>query len=705
MNALKVGHKLSIGFGVLLLLIGISSFSGYSGINSLQRDIFAIGSEEAPLVNTADQMKLSLMTGRNAMEEFKGATAVMFGGDKLQDIKSSLDKFESTVIDFDKSADLILRGGTSNSNTKVYATDNPKLAAEVRKADEIHNQKFQPAARQMIQAGNKLAASYNEKQIALASLKNAFNAILVDADNTETLIYQNADKSNVEQYVGLIDAAMELKVSIQQSFLVIESVMVKNQKITADLLQEYKDTIAQFDQIVVALLEGGEMDGTYISPLINTQAVNQIKNLDEKHEKFQNLVTNLIAIQSSLFTNSLLADKAMTQLDEMGDLTSTHLDRVKQLAEEEMNSAIADSDKTSQQSVIILLSTTLVSLVIGAVLGRMITLSIVRPLGCEPSQMEAMARDIADGNLTNQIELNSDHRGAYKAMVEMTNNLRELVGHISQSCNTLLIATEETATISEQTQNGVNNQQRETDQVATAMNQMTSTVHEVARNASETASATKNANEETEAGYTMVIDTITAIQNVADKIDQTAISIQSLEKNSIEITSVLDVIRGIADQTNLLALNAAIEAARAGEQGRGFAVVADEVRNLAQRTQSSTSDIQSMIETLQAGTQAVVKEMHEAVTLSQTSGVQASSAGDSLDSIRKAIVLINNMNTQVATSSEEQSVVAEQINQSIVNISAVGEQTAAGAESASTANGKVAEMAAELQAQISIFKL
>ena len=702
MNGLKVSHKLSIGFGILLLLIGVSSFSGYLGIHSLQRDIFSIGSEEAPLVNTADKMKLSLMTGRNAMEEFKGATAIILGEDNTQDIQSSLAVFESTIADFDKSASLILQGGNSDSNSIIYPTDNPELAEEVRKADEIHNQQFQPAARQMIQAGNQLTESYKEKQTALIALRAEFSAILELADKAETLIYQLNDKNNIDQYVGLIDAAMELKVSIQQSFLIMESAMAQNKKIGSDLLQEYQDTITQFDLIITALLEGGDIKGNKISALDNTQAINHIKNLDKRHEKFQNVNTQLFAIHNSLINNSLLAKEAMALLDKTGDLTAVHLNKVKQLAEEEMHSAIQSSDKTSQQSVTILLATTVFSLAIGAILGRVITLSIVRPLGCEPAQMETIAREIADGNLTNQIPLDSHHRGAYKAMVEMSNKLRELVGHISQSCNTLLIATEQTAAISEQTQNGVDNQKRETDQVATAMNQMTSTVHEVARNASETASATKNANEDAEAGYSTVQNTITAIQDVADKIDQTALSIQTLEKNSSDITSVLDVIRDIADQTNLLALNAAIEAARAGEQGRGFAVVADEVRNLAQR---STSDIQTMIETLQTGTQAVVKEMHEAVALSQTSGVQASNAGDSIDSIRQAIVHINNMNTQVATSSEEQSVVAEQINQSIVNISEVGEETSEGAKSASTANTKIAEMAGDLRDQIAIFKI
>ena len=203
----------------------------------------------------------------------------------------------------------------------------------------------------------------------------------------------------------------------------------------------------------------------------------------------------------------------------------------------------------------------------------------------------------------------------------------------------------------------------------------------------------------------MVQKTIEAINIVVEKIEHTATVIQALEKSSDDIASVLDVIRGIADQTNLLALNAAIEAARADEQGRGFAVVADEVRTLAKRTQNATQDIQGMIEILQSNAHSAVNEMQDSVEQTQLSVEQAGEAGKALQLIEGAINHINDMNMQVASAAEEQSVVAEQINQSVTNISSIGEQTAAGAESTANASIEISNMAIELRGKVAEFSV
>ncbi len=212
-------------------------------------------------------------------------------------------------------------------------------------------------------------------------------------------------------------------------------------------------------------------------------------------------------------------------------------------------------------------------------------------------------------------------------------------------------------------------QKDEVDKVATAMTEMSATVHEVARNATEAAEAAQRADEETSKGKSVVSQAIEAIDLLANEVNDAAQVIHRLEQDSDEIGAVLDVIRGIAEQTNLLALNAAIEAARAGEQGRGFAVVADEVRTLAQRTQQSTQEIQNMIERLQSGAQDAVKAMEQGRSRAQVGVEQAAEAGTSLETIAQAVGTISDMNTQIATAAEEQSVVAEEINLNIVAIS------------------------------------
>jgi methyl-accepting chemotaxis protein len=203
-----------------------------------------------------------------------------------------------------------------------------------------------------------------------------------------------------------------------------------------------------------------------------------------------------------------------------------------------------------------------------------------------------------------------------------------------------------------------------------------------------------------------VIDkVINAIGDLAKEVEKAAGVIQQLEGESKNIGSVLDVIKSIAEQTNLLALNAAIEAARAGEQGRGFAVVADEVRTLAGRTQESTSEIEEMITRLQSGANNAVKVMEEGKDMTQVGVEQAASAGEALQTINEAVTKISDMNTQIASAAEEQSAVTEEINRSIVNINQVAEQSATGAGHVASASDDLARLAEQLKGLVENFKV
>ncbi|NIA02649.1 MAG: methyl-accepting chemotaxis protein, partial [Planctomycetia bacterium] len=251
----------------------------------------------------------------------------------------------------------------------------------------------------------------------------------------------------------------------------------------------------------------------------------------------------------------------------------------------------------------------------------------------------------------------------------------------------------------------VDKQQAETGQVATAMNEMTTTVQEVACNATQTAEAANKANTETDSGRQIVTKTIESITELASEVETAAITIQQLESDSENIDSVVDVIRGISEQTNLLALNAAIEAARAGEQGRGFAVVADEVRTLASRTQESTLEIQSMIESLQTGAARAVEVMEQGRNKAQGSVENAARAGESLNVITSTVATISDMNTQIASAAEEQTAVAEEINRNIANISLLGDQTSEGARQTAASSEEMAQLAVQLQGLVGQFKV
>ncbi|MCW8826864.1 MAG: methyl-accepting chemotaxis protein [Gammaproteobacteria bacterium] len=287
----------------------------------------------------------------------------------------------------------------------------------------------------------------------------------------------------------------------------------------------------------------------------------------------------------------------------------------------------------------------------------------------------------------------------------MFDSFRDIIDNVNSSTLQVASASEELAMVTMANNEGIQNQSMETEQVATAMNEMTATVQEVASNATQAASSASEANEGAQAGQQVVTSTIAAIHKLAGEIENAAQVIQKLEEDSLKIGSVLDVIRGIAEQTNLLALNAAIEAARAGEQGRGFAVVADEVRTLASRTQESTQEIQGMIEQLQMGSKDAVRVMGESREQAEQSVNQAEQAGESLKGITRAVATINDMNLQIASAAEQQNAVSEEINRNINNISHVTQETANGTRQITAASDDLARISSELQSLVSQFRV
>ncbi|WP_375233965.1 MULTISPECIES: methyl-accepting chemotaxis protein [Pseudomonas syringae group genomosp. 2] len=384
-------------------------------------------------------------------------------------------------------------------------------------------------------------------------------------------------------------------------------------------------------------------------------------------------------------------------LEKMTTLGVSMLDTSNDLIIRQNKSRDADSAK----SVTMIAAATALALVLSILAAWVITRQITTPL---QETLEVVER-VASGDLSRNLKVDrKDELGKLQATIQrMTVSLRELVGGIRDGVTQIASAAEELSAVTEQTSAGVNSQKVETDQVATAMHEMTATVQEVARNAEEASEAAVAADRQARDGERVVNEAIAQIERLASAVGNSSEAMGALKQESDKIGSVLDVIKSVAEQTNLLALNAAIEAARAGEAGRGFAVVADEVRSLAQRTQKSTEEIEALIAGLQSGTQQATTVMDSSRELSTSSVELTRRAGGSLESITKTVSAIQAMNQQIAAAAEEQSATAEEINRSIINVRDVSEQTSAASEETAASSVELARLGNHLQLLVSRF--
>ena len=634
----SVKLKLSLGFGIVLLLTMAITLTGWYGLDTMIER-----SESLTSIGQLSNMTKDLRTQRDRYREENSA-------ENANNVVNQLNALESHLAALRKETDdpTSIRLLTSQSET-VAAMEQTftSLSAdsERRKTSRI----------ELEQQSEKAVDAVSQVE------SEVLKAVSQEQDNGERL----DEFTNISQ----------LKQQIQNARFQVQAYTLTRR-------EAYESAaIAAIDEALKEVQQIGQ-----------DQADNNLKGLQpakEALERYREQLSRFKEIQVKV-------EAAQQSLDALGE---TMLGSVAELIalQSHQRDAEAIASRTTLSSVAGM------ALLLGLLAAWVMTQQIIAPL----RQTLAAAERIAQGDLSKDFQVRrTDEMGQLQnSMQAMTLSLRQLIGGISEGVMQITDAAQQLSTVTEQTSTGVNSQKEETDQVATAINQMTATVHEVARSAQEASQAAANADEQAREGDQVVGEAIGQIEQLADEVQKSTQAMNQLRLESDKIGGVLDVIKSVSQQTNLLALNAAIEAARAGEAGRGFAVVADEVRGLAQRTQQSTEEIEELIAALQSGTQQVATTLDNSRSLTDNSVQLSRRAGSALEQITRTVSTIQEMNLQIATASEEQSAVAEQINRNIISVRDVSEQTAAASDQTAASSVELARLGAHLQGLVARFRV
>jgi len=519
--------------------------------------------------------------------------------------------------------------------------------------------------------------------VQFLSIKSAFTQFSQSAVVLETTILEvNRDMN----YVSRLTRSIMLGDSYQKNHSKLE--------------KRISDISSHFDKLSVtsSIVEDGKVKSELIS-LTNHSKQSTMKFLNESLRLMDTLSEN-----STIDDRQAAWGKYKKEFSPLANSSRTDFASLRKLVETNKAAIYKYSQQTVESSLSVTTTISIAAVLISILLSMLTMKSIITSLDKLKSAFENIE---STSDLTIRAEVDSgDELGAVsKSFDSLLQKIHHTLTEVVSIVNRLNNASNQLANSSETTSSHIRNQRLETDMVATAMNEMAMTAQEVAQNAANTATGAEDANQQAQQGHGIVSSTVNGISELASGIQTASESIDKVSSDSQEIGRVLDVIKGIAEQTNLLALNAAIEAARAGEQGRGFAVVADEVRSLASRTETSTQEIQQMIERLQQGSEHAVNLMQTSNQQADKSVEQASSAGDALQKITESVASINDMAAQIATAAEEQTSVNEEINRNITNISTISDSTSTEADNTHHSSKELEELANNLNLLVSQFKV
>jgi methyl-accepting chemotaxis protein len=437
--------------------------------------------------------------------------------------------------------------------------------------------------------------------------------------------------------------------------------------------------------------------------VVNNSTLEDLTTESAKVLKLLNGADSIQALKQKQLNHDFAAAKMLTNTQSAAKTVNKRMTvlakSIDNFAMEISNAAIEIIDSATIKTLLVVLIAIIVAIIV--------SIAVVKPLTRSLEKVNKALNVLASGDLTHKLDDTGHDEFAElaKNCNRLVDSLRSLIVGIVDRSNQLAAAAEETSAITSQTTIGIQEQKSQVDQVAAATTELSSSAQQVSMSADQALNEIKQADQEAQHMRVLAEESKNTILALAEEVAKAGIVINKVHSDSASIGSILDVIRGIADQTNLLALNAAIEAARAGEQGRGFAVVADEVRNLASRTQHSTSEIQQMIEVLQFGTQEAVAVMEQSRGQANSCVEKNEQSNIALETISKSVHKAYDSGNHIAQAAQEQNIVSQQVSEKLEHIAAISEETSTGADQTAQSSHQVAVLAEELQASVREFKV